>query len=144
MLKKSLFIFSLLLAIFLTGILASAQTGMVQIGEDDFVTGFLIISIISAIIPIIIGIVIGVLIYKDAVKKGKKETGIALALLIIFVSIILGFVGLIVAIVIAVIWLAIKEDNSRSYQSRPPRICPNCGRSIPFDAVMCPYCSKRF
>jgi len=24
------------------------------------------------------------------------------------------------------------------------RICPNCGRSIPFDANICPYCSKRF
>ena len=24
------------------------------------------------------------------------------------------------------------------------RICPNCGRPIPWDARMCPYCAKRF
>ena len=24
------------------------------------------------------------------------------------------------------------------------RICPNCGQGIPFDANICPYCSKRF
>ena len=24
------------------------------------------------------------------------------------------------------------------------RYCPDCGRSIPFDAQLCPYCNKRF
>jgi len=24
------------------------------------------------------------------------------------------------------------------------RRCPNCGRIIPFDSVICPYCGKRF
>ena len=24
------------------------------------------------------------------------------------------------------------------------RICPNCGKAIPFDANICPYCSKKF
>lgn len=28
--------------------------------------------------------------------------------------------------------------------SAPSRICPNCGQAIPFDANICPYCSKRF
>lgn len=26
----------------------------------------------------------------------------------------------------------------------PLRICPNCGKHIPFDAKICPYCSKKF
>ena len=26
----------------------------------------------------------------------------------------------------------------------PDRICPNCGKAIPFDAEICPYCSKKF
>lgn len=26
----------------------------------------------------------------------------------------------------------------------PDRRCPNCGQAIPFDANICPYCSKRF
>jgi len=24
------------------------------------------------------------------------------------------------------------------------RRCPNCGRIIPFDSIVCPYCGKRF
>lgn len=24
------------------------------------------------------------------------------------------------------------------------RFCPNCGRRIPFDAKICPYCMKKF
>jgi len=28
--------------------------------------------------------------------------------------------------------------------SASDRRCPNCGQSIPFDANICPYCSKRF
>ena len=28
--------------------------------------------------------------------------------------------------------------------SEPDRRCPNCGQGIPFDAKICPYCSKRF
>jgi len=24
------------------------------------------------------------------------------------------------------------------------RRCPNCGRIIPFDSIICPYCGKRF
>ncbi|EMR75240.1 zinc-ribbon domain-containing protein [Thermoplasmatales archaeon SCGC AB-540-F20] len=27
---------------------------------------------------------------------------------------------------------------------RNDRRCPNCGRIIPFDAIICPYCSKKF
>lgn len=28
--------------------------------------------------------------------------------------------------------------------SKADRYCPNCGRAIPFDANVCPYCEKRF
>ncbi|UCF11905.1 MAG: zinc ribbon domain-containing protein [Thermoplasmatales archaeon] len=28
--------------------------------------------------------------------------------------------------------------------AEPDRICPNCGKAIPFDANICPYCSKKF
>lgn len=27
---------------------------------------------------------------------------------------------------------------------RPDRVCPNCGKVIPFDAQICPYCAKHF
>lgn len=32
----------------------------------------------------------------------------------------------------------LKEKNSKD------RYCPNCGRAIPFDAKICPYCGKKF
>ena len=33
---------------------------------------------------------------------------------------------------------------SANQTSKPDRRCPNCGQAIPFDANICPYCSKRF
>lgn len=33
---------------------------------------------------------------------------------------------------------------STKKQSEPDRRCPNCGQTIPFDANICPYCSKKF
>ena len=35
---------------------------------------------------------------------------------------------------------AIDESRERIHDRR----CPNCGRVIPFDARVCPYCNKRF
>ena len=32
----------------------------------------------------------------------------------------------------------------KSNSAESSRICPNCGQAIPFDANICPYCSKRF
>jgi hypothetical protein len=29
-------------------------------------------------------------------------------------------------------------------KTAPDRICPNCGREIPFDALICSYCGKQF
>lgn len=28
--------------------------------------------------------------------------------------------------------------------SKSERYCPQCGRGIPFDAQLCPYCGRRF
>ena len=33
------------------------------------------------------------------------------------------------------------EENKRF---APKRYCPDCGREIPFDAKLCPYCGKKF
>jgi quinol-cytochrome oxidoreductase complex cytochrome b subunit len=39
-----------------------------------------------------------------------------------------------------------REKNHRvSYETQTPsRRCPNCGRVIPEDAMICPYCKKEF
>lgn len=29
-------------------------------------------------------------------------------------------------------------------EKRADRYCPSCGRAIPFDAQLCPYCERRF
>ena len=29
-------------------------------------------------------------------------------------------------------------------KQEPDRRCPNCGRAIPFDAIICPYCKRDF
>ncbi len=34
--------------------------------------------------------------------------------------------------------------TSKSNSGESGRVCPNCGQAIPFDANICPYCSKRF
>ena len=34
-----------------------------------------------------------------------------------------------------------KLDSERFYGDRR---CPNCGRIIPFDSIICPYCGKKF
>lgn len=31
-----------------------------------------------------------------------------------------------------------------SKQREKERFCPDCGRTIPFDANLCPYCGKKF
>ena len=39
------------------------------------------------------------------------------------------------------------ESNKIQIEQIKPtrdRRCPNCGRIIPFDSVVCPYCGKRF
>jgi hypothetical protein len=55
-------------------------------------------------------------------------------------SIILFILGLIILI------LGIEKDiPQRDIEAKSSiRFCPNCGRNIPFDANICPYCVKRF
>ena len=36
------------------------------------------------------------------------------------------------------------QQPSQREVSQPDRRCPSCGRAIPFDANVCPYCGKKF
>jgi ribosomal protein S27AE len=66
---------------------------------------------------------------------------IVIGLLGIFISMISGLLILLGIILVAVgtTYNPLKEkvDNKDRY-------CPRCGRSIPFDAVVCPYCKYDF
>jgi hypothetical protein len=84
----------------------------------------------------VVWIVIAIWVYRDAEQRG--EIGV-LWLLIVLVA---GIIGLI-------IWLIIrppiggKKEFHGTY-SKTNRRCPNCGRDIPFDSRICPYCGKKF
>jgi hypothetical protein len=100
------------------------------------------IIIIGAIIGIVVWIVVTIWAYRDAQKRGENAI---LWALIVFLG---GIVGLIV-------WLVVRPpigrppknnsfDASFNAQRIPDRICPSCGRIIPFDAMICPYCARKF
>ena len=47
---------------------------------------------------------------------------------------------------IPMLWYLLKKGNmfKTKQGGKPDRICPQCGRSIPFDALCCPYCKHNF
>ena len=92
------------------------------------------------IIPIlmfIIWVILAVWVYKDAEKRGSSG---ALWLIIVIIT---GIIGLI-------IWLVVrppiggKKTEDTTSTGGDDRRCPNCGRVIPLDANVCPYCGKDF
>jgi len=100
----------------------------------------LMICFLVFISPLIIGVILAIWIYKDANKRGKE--GIIWAIILVLVTLFLSFIGL---IIILVVWLAIRppiggEPKSVAFD----RKCPNCGKIIPIDARICPYCANKF
>jgi len=75
--------------------------------------------------------------------------GIVLMIIAFFVTILTLGLGIccmwpigLIGLILFIIGLVIEGDNKISNQ--PSRYCPNCGRPIPMDAVVCPYCGKDF
>jgi len=89
------------------------------------------------VVMFIIWIAIGVWMYRDAEKRGKSGA------LWLIIGLLFGILGLI-------IWLIVRPSEPSFYErkaageEKKERICPSCGRSIPFDAKVCPYCGKNF
>ena len=97
-----------------------------------FFMGYSLICCFVMLIPWIVWLLLGIWVYKDAEKRGKS--GI-LWLLIVFVLGIIGFI----------IWLVVRPPiGGEKAQQASGRNCPNCGRPIPMDAQVCPYCGKDF
>jgi membrane protease YdiL (CAAX protease family) len=98
----------------------------------------LIIIFIIAMLCLYIYAIIWV--YKDSKKRGQEP--------IIWILVILvgGLVGIILYLVLRKSLKPSSGDlfNISSNKSYRPRMCPACGRSIPFDAVVCPYCENHF
>jgi len=52
--------------------------------------------------------------------------------------------GLLIGIILIIVGLVNSEKKDNAPSRLSDRYCPNCGRAIPFDARMCPYCGKKF
>ncbi len=109
-------------------------------GINNVIGLTLMVCFIVILLPIIIAVIAAIWIYKDANKRGKE--GIVWAIILVLVTLFLSFIGL---IIILVVWLAIRPPIGGEPKSvSSDRRCPNCGRVIPFDARVCPYCSLKF
>lgn len=113
--------------------------------EAAFFMGLgLTMCLIIFLIPLIIAILLCIWIFKDAEKRGKS--GGLWVLLLILATLFFNIIGL---IVIIIIWLAVRPPiggtkHEPSTAPYPERRCPGCGRVIPDDARVCPYCGKKF
>ena len=107
--------------------------------SSDFgaVSSILSLVLVLYLLFFIVWIIITVWVYKDAESRGAS--GVLWAVIVFF----LGIIGLIIYIVIRP---SGEKDplNFNRKESKPDRRCPNCGRTIPFDAKICPYCAKKF
>lgn len=86
--------------------------------------------IVWVIIWFVIWIVIAIWVYKDAERRGKNGA------LWLIITILLGIIGII-------IWLIVRPPIEEE-EKKSERHCPGCGRPIPMDARICPYCGKKF
>jgi len=84
------------------------------------------------VIWFVIAILIAIWVYKDAEKRGSSG---ALWLIIVLLT---GIIGII-------IWLLVRPPiGGTKKEETSERRCPGCGRVIPMDARICPYCGKKF
>lgn len=89
-------------------------------------------------IPIIIWIILAVWVYKDAQKRDGN------GVLWLVIVLLTGIVGLIVWLIVRPPIGSGSSQSTNIFGSEPSRRCPSCGRGIPNDAQVCPYCGKRF
>jgi Na+/H+-dicarboxylate symporter len=113
--------------------------------EAAFLFGFgLTICLLIMLVPLIIAILAAIWIYKDAEKRGKS--GVLWVILLIVMTLLLNLIGF---IIIIIVWLAVRppiggDPNKQTVTTGTSRQCPSCGRPIPMDAQVCPYCGKDF
>ena len=122
------------LTLVLTCLVMTVALSMVASAYNDAAAaaGIFGIMCIIPIIWFIIGILIAIWVYKDAEKRGSS------GILWLIIVLITGIIGLI-------IWLVIRPQiGGEKKSAADDRKCPNCGRPIPMDARVCPYCSKKF
>ena len=121
--SKNFFIFYLIgmLIICLLTIMTSAQ----YLNETCFALLLVLSPVyIFVIVWFVLWLLVAVWVYKDAQKRDKN------GVLWFIIVIIIGIIGFI-------IWLLLRGEVPKS-----GRKCSNCGRLLPNDAKVCPYCGK--
>jgi len=126
---KAISVISFLFLIAIAGSTASAASYYSDDNSSNmFLVPFIMISVFVVIF--IVYLVIAIWVYKDA--KKRKENA-ALWALIVFITPLVGII----------LWMIMRPPIG-GRKTTPDRMCPNCGRGIPFDAQICPYCAKKF
>ena len=74
---------------------------------------------------------------------------VGIGILLIVLTVLFGWLGGVVCVlaglmfgIVLIIVGLLNPENKK--EGRNGRYCPDCGRAIPFDVNICPYCSKNF
>lgn len=81
----------------------------------------------------------------DVLYVHSNSTAIFISIIVLFITI--WIIGLVLAIIVDTKSKDFRDGELKSIltgYNMNRRVCPNCGRGIPFDANICPYCGLRF
>ena len=129
-----------LLITLVTILLSIATTSLVNAQDyypdSALFWGFGVAYCIAVAVMFIIGILIAIWVYRDAEKRGSSGV---LWLIIVLLTSIIGLI----------IWLVVRppiggKPGQQPFEQQQGRVCTNCGRPIPMDAQVCPYCGKDY
>ena len=121
--SKNLLIFYLI-GVFIIFLLTTKTSA--QYSNKTYFNLLLVLSpvYIFVVVWFIVWLMVAIWVYKDAQKRDKN------GVMWLIIVILLGIIGFI-------IWFLVRGEVPAS-----GRKCSNCGRLLPMDVKVCPYCGK--
>lgn len=95
----------------------------------------------SSISIILLGLLIALTAVVDGIGVGDISSESEYLYMQIGIGLYLTGIGG-VGLIFAGLWIFSKKD--KKIKPHADRHCPNCGRDIPFESKLCPYCGKKF
>lgn len=89
----------------------------------------------------IVVFLIGLFLMVIGIIDGFQSYNSGVCTVLVFIGLILMLIG---GFYSKTSYRSVPQKVEIISERKPDRYCPNCGRSIPFDANICPYCSKKF